>query len=111
MGMVPRTVWISASGEHGEPVLGEVTVEGEGVGNPQAVHHREAGGVGEREILVIILADDLAGSTFVPAADADEGCGAVVQLPQDPGSNGTSTAGEEERVGLGDDEIGSEEMG
>ena len=46
-------------------VLGEVAVEAERRPDPQAIHHRKAGRVGEREILVVVLGDNLPRAAFV----------------------------------------------
>jgi hypothetical protein len=70
--------------QHCYPVLREVPVE-EGGGDAETLHHREAGGIGEREVLVLILADDRPCPRFVLNRDALNRGRAVLDLEKDSG--------------------------
>jgi hypothetical protein len=53
--------------------LREVPVEGEGRPDAQSIHHREAGGVGEGEVLVVVSVDYLASDKLVLWLDTNDG--------------------------------------
>ena len=94
------------------PVLGEVPVEGYGLGDAEPLHHDEAHGVAQGVGLVGLLADERHGAGLVVGADALHAEGASLhgvdelesQLPAAP------CAIDQQRVGLGHDEVGGDEI-
>ncbi len=71
-----------SSAEHLKPILREVVVEGESGRDPQPLHHREARRVGEREVLVVLLVDDLPSPLLITIADPHDSSWALVDLIQ-----------------------------
>src|SRR5579872_3841541 len=92
--------------ENSEAVLGEVAVEGEGLGDLEALHDREADGIGHRELFVVVLEDDLSRPLLICRSDAYH-CGrAPLHASQESLTLLDTKAGEDERVPFNQDDVG-----
>lgn len=91
--------------QHGQPVLGEVVVEGEDGLDPQPLDRREASGVGEREGLVVVTLDDLSAPPLVAFRHPHHVRPALVELGQEAQGEDPAQPVEEQSVGLGADEV------
>lgn len=90
--------------------LREVMIEGEGVRDVQAFHHRETRGIGG-EVLVVVLVDDRTRPLLVFRADADECRAAAIEFRKEPDCSCVTKAREEEGMRFRDDEVRREEPG
>src|SRR5581483_8006730 len=58
--------------DHDPAVLREVMIECESVSDAQSFHYGKAGGIGEREVFVLVLVNDLSRPLLVPRADTHD---------------------------------------
>lgn len=80
-------------------------IEGEGVRDVQALHHRETRCVGERKLFVVVLLDDLACSPLVRLGNTDEELIAAINVPEECSSHGIAEPREDERMRFRDDVV------
>jgi len=93
-----------------EPELGEVAGKDEGVGDAQALHHREADRVDEAERLVAVPSEDDSRLVFISLAHTHDLVKPHVDLVKGLKGGITSSTGQDECVRLRHDEIGRVEM-
>jgi hypothetical protein len=91
-------------GRHAE--LREVVIENERLRNVQPFHDREGHRVGEGEILIGVLRNNLTRSLFIPHANADHRYATAVNLVEEASGNATPETREKQGVDFREDKVG-----
>lgn len=84
-------------------------IEGKGVHNVQALHHRETRRIGEREVLVVVLKDDCSRPLLVGLANANDGDVIAINLREDRCGDLATGPRQEQRMRFGPDKVGCRE--
>ena len=70
-----------------------MAVKRQGMGDPEAFHHRKAGGIREGEAFICVLEDDRQGAPLVSDRDPLDPRGTLGKLTQEGGRMGLAEAG------------------
>ena len=92
--------------ESDEAVLGKVTVEGKGPRDVEPLHDREADGIGHREVLVVVLVDDLPRASLIRCSDTNDCRRAPLHVSKEGLTVLDTKSGEDERMPFNQDDVG-----
>jgi len=83
-----------------------MTVEGKDVADSQSLDHREARGVGQREVLIVVLIDDLPSAALIPPSNPDHRrVRTRVDFPEYGSGNYATASAKNKRMGFGNDKV------
>ena len=93
----------------GKPVLQEVTIKREGVGDREPLHHNKADGIGQGKALVVVLRQESSCRSLICSTGSHNGRVAPVDFHKHAQGNVVAQADKQESMGLGQDEVRGEE--